>query len=157
MNEKRAVYLRSERTWKLGDDVITEKEQYKQLDDKYLNLDEIVADVCKKMKGTLLSIVNCGLHENGLDPITSKHIYNSVVLPKALNGCELWSDLLPKRAHRFCLKFMQFLPRNTKTEVALALLGCEPIEVEIDHRKLTFLSQLCNLPCHVTGLRIVYT
>ena len=49
----------------------------------------------KKLKSTFLNITNCGLHDNGLNPITTLRIYNSVVLPKALYGCELWCDMSP--------------------------------------------------------------
>ena len=99
--------------------------------------------------------MNCGLHGDGLNPTTSRQIYNSVVLPKALYGSELWSNLLPndilslERAHRFCIKFMQCLPRGTSTDVALTLLGSNAIDVEIDRRKLVYFEQLCNLPAHL--------
>lgn len=157
-NEKKSDFLRTERSWKLGNDYIPEKEQYKHLGilcDKYMAFDKVTTEACRKIKGTFLSIVNCGLHDDELNPITSMRIYNSVVLPKALYGCELWSRLLPneilslERAHRFCIKFMQCLPRSTSTDVALALLGSKSIEVEIDRRKLIFLEQLCNLPSHL--------
>ena len=158
LNEKRVKYLSAERIWKLGDAIVPENDQYKHLGiicGKNLGLDEVIVDACKKLKGTYLNIANSGLHDNGLNPITSLHIYNSVVLPKALYGCELWCNLSPKhilpleRAHRFCLKFMQNLPRNTKSEVALNLIASKPIEVEIDRRKLIFFEQLCNLPSHL--------
>ena len=147
-----------------------------------MTFDNIVAEACRKIKGTFLSIINCGLYNNGLNPITSRQINNSVpagiwcdndvgstsmrrhhvastlirrhfgtkcplghvVLPKALYGSELWSRLLPndilslERAHRFCIKFMQCLPRGTSTDVALTLLDSNSIEVEIDRRKLVF-------------------
>ena len=61
-----------------------------------LSLDEVIVYACKKLKGTYLNIANSGLHDNGLNPITSLHIYNSVVLPKALYGCESWCNLSPK-------------------------------------------------------------
>lgn len=139
----------TERVWKLGEDYIQKKEQYKHLGilcDKYMTFDNIVAEACRKIKGTFWSIINCGLHDDGLNPITSRQIYNSVVLPKALYGSELWSRLLPndilslERAHRFCIKFMQWLPCGTSTDVALTLLGSNSIEVEIDRRKLVFFS-----------------
>ena len=50
-----------------------------------------------------------------------------------------------ERAHRFCVKFMQFLPKSTSTDVALSLFGINSIETEIDYRKLIFLGQLCRL------------
>ena len=49
----------------------------------------------------------------------------------------------------FCLKYMQNLPRNTKSEVALNLLVSKPIEVEKGRRKLISFEQLCNLPSHL--------
>ena len=130
--------------------------------EKILSLDEVIVDACKKLKGTYLKIANSSLHYNGLNPITSLYIYNSVVLSKALYGFELWCNLSPKhilpleRAHRFCLKFMQNLPRNTKSEVALNLLASKPIEVEIDRRKLIFFEQLCNLPSHLRVKELLY-
>ena len=49
--------------------------------------------------------------------------------------------MLPlERPHRFCLKCMQNLPRNTKTEVVLNLLASKTIEEEIDRLKLMFLN-----------------
>ena len=49
--------------------------------------------------------------------------------------------MLPlERPHRFCLKFMQNLPRNTKTEVVLNLLASKTIEEEIDRLKPMFLN-----------------
>ena len=101
---------------------------------------------------TFLSLVNSGLHEDGFTPLTAKHIYKPIVLPKALYECELWSQLSPtqlstlERDHRFCVKFMQSLPRNTDTDVTLSLLGLNSIELEIDYRKMVFLGQLCRLP-----------
>ena len=119
---------------------------------KYFSLDESVKEAASKLKGTFLSLINSGIHEGGLNSITSKRIYKSVVLPKALYGCELWNSLLPKhidileKAHRFCVKCMQLLPRCTSTDVAFILLDINTIEYDIDYRELIFLGQLCNLP-----------
>ena len=102
--------------------------------DKYMSIDENVKLACNKLRGTFLCLVTCGIYENGLNPLTSRRIYNSVVLLKALYGCELWSNMQSshivslERAHRFCIKFRQFLPKFTSTDVALALLGASPLE-----------------------------
>ena len=96
------------------------------------------------MKKGVSCLINSGIHEGGLNPITSMRIYKSVVLQKALYGCELWNSLLPKhidileKAHRLCVKFMQSLPRCTSTDVAFILLNINSIEYDIDYRKLIF-------------------
>ena len=98
LNEKRLKYLSAQRIWKLGDELVPEKDQYKHLGiicEKNLGLNEVIADACKK-NSKALNIANCGVHDNGLNPITPLRIYNSVVLPKALYGCELWCDMSPK-------------------------------------------------------------
>ena len=97
----------------MGDAYIEESTSYKHLGvqcDKYLSLDENVKSASAKLKSTLLSLANCGIHEGGFNPLTSKHINKTIVLPKALYGCELWNNLFPKHlhmlefAHRFCVK-----------------------------------------------------
>lgn len=139
----------------MGNSYIQEETQYKHLGiycNKYMSIDENVKSAVSKLKGTLLSLTNCGIYEGGLNPLTSKHIYRSIVLPKALYGCELWNNLSHKhlnmleRAHRFCVKYMQSLPKRTNTDLALSLLNLHDIEYEIDYRKLIFFRQLCCLP-----------
>ena len=83
------------------------------------------------------------LQEDKLTSLSAKHIYKSVVLPKDLYGCEVWSALSPThvlsmvRANRFCAK-MRSLPRYTNTYVTLSFLGLNSIEVELDCRRLIF-------------------
>lgn len=154
-NEMQNAYNKSNRTWLLGDALVAEGVEYKHLGvicNKYMSIDENIKVACNKIKSTFLSLINSGIYEDGFNPLTSKRIYNSVALPKALYGCELWSNLQSsqlmslERAHRYCVKFLQFLPRSTSTDVSLALIGMNPIEAEIDRRKLTFFGQLCRLP-----------
>ena len=111
----------------------------------------IVKDCCDKIRGTFFSLVKYGFNDDGLQPLTCKHIYNAVVIPKALYGSECWpllskTDMLTlERAHRLCLKYIQGLSARTSTEVMLSLLNCLPIEYEIDRRKLILFGQLCRL------------
>ena len=149
------VFNETKKARLLGNDEIAETTECKHLGvmcDKFMSLDGTIKSASNKLKGTFLSLINSGIYEDGFNPLTSVHMYKTAVIPKALYGCELWSDLLPKhvlnieRAHRFCAKFIQFLPRNTNTEVVLSLIGINPIEADIDYRKLTFFGQLCRLP-----------
>ena len=116
-----------------------------------MSLKDTVSECNSKLRSSFLSLANCGVYKNGIHPLSSKILYKSIVLPKALFGCEFWNNLSSsdvlclERAHRFCIKFMQFLPFNTRTDIALSMVSMNSIESEIDRRKLTFLGQLCNL------------
>ena len=143
------------RQWFLGTDKVTESTEYKHLGvilDKYMSLSENVNESCSKLKTTLFSLVNSGVNDSGFNPITSFHLYRSIVLPKGLYGAELWNCLSPsqeetlERAHRFCIKLIQGLPKQTRSVIALGLIGSNPIISEIDRKKIIFLGQLCRLP-----------
>ncbi|MCG8077812.1 MAG: hypothetical protein JAY75_16450 [Candidatus Thiodiazotropha taylori] len=154
-NESKYEYIRSDRIWLLGNSQIEEEENYKHLgvfNNKYLKLEPNIKNATDKLKGTFFSLVKSGIfYQDSLHPITCKKIYNAVVLPKALYGCEHWNSLTPteiltlERAHRFCIKQMQSLGIRTRTDVALGLLAFLPIEVEIELKKLILFGQLCRL------------
>ena len=155
-NESNADFRKTHRQWKLGNKPLAEVEQYTHLGivcDKFMNIESSVKDSYNKLRGTFLGIVNSGIHPNGLNPLTSVTIYKSVVLPKALYGCELWNSLtlgdlnMLERGHRFCIVFIQNIPIYTKTDIALHNIGITSIEAEITYKKLQFFSQLCRLPC----------
>ena len=159
-NESESDYRRSNRIWKMGEANIEEGKSYKHLGipcDKFLSLDENVTSATTKLKSTLLGLSNCGIHEDGLNPLTAKHLCKTIILPKALYGCELWNNLFPKHliilelAHRFCVKYMQSLPKRTSTDFVMSLLDFHNIEIEIDYRKLIFFRQLCCLSADYTA------
>ena len=141
------------RTWKYGNSVIRETSQYKHLGSiqtKRMDYPGDVTNTIHTLRGTFLSLQSCGVHSNGLNPISSMKLYTSVVLPRALYGCELWSNvsrtsmLKLEVAHRFCLKFAQGLPKLTRTDIALGILGVSSLETYIGMRKLNFLGILCK-------------
>jgi exonuclease III len=142
------------RTWHLGNSVIKEVESVRHVGSmltKDLSQKINVKNACQKARGSFLGLVNCGLHGDGFHPLTSLKIYQSVVLPSALYGSELWSNLPEnsmlclERVHHFCVKVLQGLPKRTRSDIALGLLGLGPLESYIHKRKLTFLGALCNL------------
>jgi hypothetical protein len=75
--------------------------------DHFLTNKEAVDSACNKLRGTNLNLINSGMSPQGLNPISSKIIYTSKVIPKALYGCELWSSLSAtdilrlEQSHRF--------------------------------------------------------
>jgi hypothetical protein len=143
------------RAFKLGNEVINEVTNYVHLgikSDSFLSTKDIVEDSCNKLRGTYLSIVNSGISPICLNPISSMVIYSSIVIPKSLYGCELWSTLTGsdiqrlEQSHRFCLKNIQSFHPCTSTDLTLLSIGANSIETIIDHKKLQFLGQLCRLP-----------
>ena len=76
-----------------------------------MSIENSVKDSYNKLRGTFLDVVNSGIHPNGLNPLTSVTIYKSVVLPKALYGCEVLDSLtlgdlnMLERGHRLCIKY----------------------------------------------------
>ena len=110
--------------------------------DPILSTKEVVDDACNKLRGTFLSIINSGISPEWFNPISSKVIYRSIVIPKAMYGCELWTSLTStdilrlERSHRFSVKQMKSLPIGTSTELALCTLNINKIETIIDYKKL---------------------
>ena len=143
------------RTWVLGNGSINEVDQYTHLGivtDNNLSSKHFVHKACHKLRGTYLSILNSGLHPQGLSPLALKTIYTSVVIPGALYGAELAvylskNDLNQlERAHRFCVKNIQSLSTFVNTDFVLCALNLDSMEDMIEYRKLTFIGQLCRLP-----------
>ena len=40
----------------------------------------------KILRGIMLGLVNCGMHEDGFNTTTSKRLYKSILLPRELYG-----------------------------------------------------------------------
>jgi hypothetical protein len=142
------------RSWKLGDSSIQEVSSTTHLGcvlTSDLSPNVNVSKACQKARGSFLGFVNCGIHGEGFHPLTSLRIYNSIVLPSALYGCEMWCNLKQcniqalERVQHFCLKVVQGLPKRTRSDIAMGLIGVRSLESVIHQRKLGFLGALCNL------------
>ena len=127
-NEMESEYKKCFRIWNLGDEVIKEGTEYTHLGvikDKYCLLNQTMHDASIKLRGTLLGITNSGISSGPLNPICLSKIYKSIVLPRALYGCELWNYLTSsnlvkiERAHRFCVKYIQKLSVYVNNDMSL--------------------------------------
>jgi len=110
-----------------------------------------------------MSLVNVGICNNGLNPVTSYKMYKCIVMPRALYGCELWpilnnsSKSMLEKSHRFCLKCIQCISKYTRTDICVSLIGSRNICFEIEQRKLFFLGQLCCLSAlHISRSIFLY-
>ena len=119
-NETKYDYLKSKRVWRFGNGIIKENENYKHLgiiNNKYLSKKVNIKHVTDKFKkGTYFSLANSEIPLlETLHLLICITIYKSVVIPKALYGCEYINNITEsemvtiERSHRFCIKRMQSL------------------------------------------------
>ena len=120
----------SENSFHMGQQQIEIVDQYTHLGitcDKYLPTHLLIQEACRRLRGTFLSICNSGIHPENLNPLTSRTIYKSVVIPKALYGCEMWSILsntdIAKLEGHICLKYMQRFSPNTSNQFTHSVIN----------------------------------
>ena len=153
-NETNAEYKRSNRQWKLGTEDLSETDKYTHLGivcTKKMDMKDNVVKAASQIRKLFFGLILSNFCEQDLNPLTWKRIYETVVLPKAIYGCELWSNIsrtdmdLLERSHRLCLKTMQEIGRYTRTYAAVNLIGSLNMQYEIDKRKTSLFGQLCRL------------
>jgi len=82
------------RIFTIGPNVISETDNYSHLGvmcNQHLSSKDSIHKASNKLRGTYLNICNYGIHPSAMSHETLKTIYTSVVIPKALFGCELWN------------------------------------------------------------------
>ncbi|CAG2202183.1 unnamed protein product [Mytilus edulis] len=120
--------------------------------DARFNSTERTLAACRTIRSVCMSIIRMGVHPSLLNPITCSKIIVQLCYSKGLYGCELWNNLtkhellLLERTHRYICKYVQGLPRLTRTDKCTSLLGWIPIESIININKLLFFGRLCNMP-----------
>ena len=148
------LVLNAARNWTMGTDTISESNEYTHLGvicNKYMDIQTNISECCSKLRKTFFSLIDCGIAKDGIHPLSTKKLYLSVVLPRALYGTELLNDMTVsdirslERAHIQCLKYMMFLPKDTRSDIVLGSIGIWPLENYIDKRKLLLFGQLCIL------------
>ena len=95
-NESSASYTRSQRHCYLGDEAVSERSKYIHLGielDKTMNSHENITESCSQIRRTFFAILKSGLCESDLHPLTLRKIYETIVVPRVLCGCELWQNI----------------------------------------------------------------
>jgi len=90
--------LPPERTYRIGPDVIRETDSQTHLGifcDENLSTKHQVSDACVKLSSSYMNVVKNGLQIGRINPKVSRTVYKSVVLPRALYGCETWTNCAP--------------------------------------------------------------
>ncbi|VDI02418.1 annexin A7/11 [Mytilus galloprovincialis] len=86
-------------------------------------------DVCRTLRATVISLIRLGVHPAILNPIVCSKFVKQVCYPKALYGCELWGKLtstewlMLERTQHYICKNIQGLPRRTRSDMCLPMIG----------------------------------
>ena len=162
-NETDAAYKRSNRQWKLGNANLSETDKYTHqgiVCTKKMDMKANIVKASSQIRKLFFGLISSNFSEQDLNPLKWKRIYETIVLPKALHGCELWSNmsqtdmLLLERSHRLCLKIMQGIGRYTRTYITVNFLGSLNVQFEIEKRKTSLLGKLCRLDPHFAVKRL---
>lgn len=153
---------KNQRKFFLGKFKIDEVEQHTHVGiilNKFNSKDR-TKSACRKGRGVMVSLNQSGLTKAWLTPLPLVRLYKTVVLPRALHGCELWNSitkeekLILERLQRFCAKEIQGFPRLTRSDICTSMLGLGKLEHHMDKCKLLFLQRLCNLPNNLLSKQI---
>lgn len=114
------------------------------LDNKF-NSTERTISACRTIRSLCMSMIKQGIHPSVPNPITCSKIILQLCYSKALYGCELWNNmtdnehLLLERTHRYMCKYIQGLPKRTRTDISTSLLGWTSIKWLIDIKQNFFI------------------
>ena len=164
--EKEAVKKKRQLTckWYLGSEQVLEFDDVTHVGiiiSKNMCNSKGIKEACSKGRGCFMGLAGSGVRPSGLSPITIGKLYKTIVLPRALYGCELWNGLTVdskvrlERMHRFCMKIAQGLNDRVRTDMVMALIGMHPIMAEIEKRKLLFLGSILRLPSEDISKKIL--
>ena len=100
-----------------------------------------VSQRLQKAKNALFAMSAQGVHAQGVNPKVSVDIYSKVIIPIALYGSELWSNLTQldisaiSRFQHYAIKRIQGLPTPTRSDMAEAMVALYRLPSHIDLRK----------------------
>ena len=107
-------------------------------------------EVCEKLRLLVNVNHNHGLYFGGLNPLHAIRIWQNVILPCALYGCNVWCELSTKeydmleRVQKYFSKKVQGLSKRSNSTVARSCLSLIPIKSYIEQRTLIFLGRLIH-------------
>ena len=106
----------------------------------------------QKAKNALFALAAQGVHAQGVNPLVSVGLYSKIVVPIALYGSELWSNITASdlsvisRFQHYAAKRIQGLPTCTRSDMAESMVGLNRLQSQIESRKLMFLHKILSLP-----------
>ncbi|CAG2209444.1 unnamed protein product [Mytilus edulis] len=104
---------------------------------------------CRKGRNAYFAIAGTG--SCLLNPLTVCGLYNKIVIPAVLYGCELWNGIKPKDIRcletfqHFIVKHIQGFPKRTRSDMCESMTNLERLPILVEKRKLMFLYKLCEM------------
>ncbi|CAG2221397.1 unnamed protein product [Mytilus edulis] len=104
---------------------------------------------CRKGRNAYFAIAGTG--SCLLNPLTVCGLYNKIVIPAVLYGCELWNGIKPKDLRcletfqHFIVKHIQGFPKRTRSDMCESMTNLERLPILVEKRKLMFLYKLCEM------------
>ena len=104
---------------------------------------------CRKGRNAYFAIPGTG--SCLLNPLTVCGLYNKIVIPAVLYGCELWNGIKPKDIRcletfqHFIVKHIQGFPKRTRSDMCESMTNLERLPILVEKRKLMFLYKLCEM------------
>jgi endonuclease/exonuclease/phosphatase family metal-dependent hydrolase len=147
---KNAINQQSRRFY-LGDNVIEEVTHYNHLGVilcAYDSSTERTHEMCAKGERIMASLNSSGARPNGLYPHVVARLWNIIVCPSMLHGCEMWHDMSKneldqlERSQSRIFRRIQDLPVRTHNVISRGLLGELSMASRIALIKLGFLQRL---------------
>lgn len=127
---------------------------------------KLIAHRTDSVQREVNAIMSLGNYHTPLPPLIGKRLYRSICIPKLTYGLETCllnpgCLTLLERAHCFCVRRLQGLPRQTPVVVPLATLGLPTIESLILYKQMILLYRWLSLPVsciykRIAIARIVY-
>ena len=155
----------SSRVWKLGLNDVPQVESHTHCGILLTSAPTTIERTklaCRKGRGIMRSICKqAALGDGKINPLTAVKLYKVITLPSALFGCEVWTGLshvekdMLERLQRFCVKVIQNLPRQTRSNICCQMLGLHSVEGYIDNIKLKFFRRVITLKSSCTSKQIL--
>ena len=145
------MLLTSSLRFYLGDCVIEEVTHYNHLGVVLCSYDssaERTHDMCMKGERVMASLNSSGARSGGLYPHVVAHLWNRIVCPSMLHGCEIWYEMTKnelvqlERSQNRVFRRIQNLPARTHNVISRGLLGEPSMTSRIITSKLGFLQRL---------------
>ena len=154
----------NEREWRLGDDIVQELYEYKNLGvlKNYIgSFSSNVRDNIEKTRKKAGMIFSSSFDRRKTNPLIFVKFWRQACLPSLLFGSELFSltpSLLLKleRCQLWFLKNIFYLPSFAHSTLVLKISGLNSIESEIDVKRLLFLGRLITQPKTSVAVRTLF-